>query len=99
MKKTFGFTIIFLMAIGISVTFAQWGAKDVYDAIPDAEYYVTVYLKNGTSLRPQTVSSCTEALDLKDRLLYTNAAQIAYIKITSKYVTVHGSCDGKTFYP
>jgi hypothetical protein len=98
MKTKIGIIIFLFVTVGV---FAQWGQdiKDVYDTIPDNEYYVTVFY-NDNHTQQRIVPSCSEALALKDRLLYSDG-NITYITIRAKYRVHfhHDDCNGKQFRP
>jgi len=67
-------------------------AIEVYDKIPDAEYYVTV--QGGRMSGRHTVPSCGEALSVKDDALANGASRVT---IQSKYPTVNRSCDNRSY--
>jgi hypothetical protein len=97
--------IVFVGVIGIFLLFVVGGifaqsaqdAIDIYDAIPDNEYYVTAFFNGGGS-RQYTVFSCAEAVSLKDRLFHDNSS-ISSVSIRGKYrVHIwHDDCN-KTYY-
>jgi hypothetical protein len=102
MKKkglVFG-AIIILLLLGIAsvVTAQSWNnPKDVYDAAPDNEYYVTAFYSGGSS-EMYKVPSCSEAVSLKDRLFHGNSS-VSSVSIKAKYYVHqwHDACN-KTYY-
>jgi len=94
----FGVIGIFLLSVvgGIYAKNTQ-DLIDVYNDLPDNEYYVTAFLNGGRS-QLYTVSSCAEAISLMDRLLHNNNS-ISSISIKGKY-RVHLWYDdcNKTYY-
>jgi hypothetical protein len=97
-KKVILVGVIFLL-LAVGGVFAQSAkdAIDVYDALPDNEYYVTAFYSGGGS-RMYTVSSCAEAVSLKDRLFHDNTS-VSSVSIRAKYYVHkwHGDCN-KTYF-
>lgn len=69
---------------------------DVYKAIPDASYSLTVVGEDGT-VSYTTVNSCDQALRYTYELL--SQGHVTRVTINSEHSTVNGSCRGKTYTP
>jgi len=70
--------------------------KELVETIPDNEYYISIGYTNGEGSN-YTVSSCGEALSLKDTLLRQSNVSSVTIRAKYRIHLYHDDCN-KTYY-